>query len=105
MVSATMQRYLTLQKHYITLSAPFIFLVVCQMSLAFITLLFAGRIDEQALAGAGLGNTFYNVFQFSIMFGYSSVMDTYGPQVYGSTEKKHLGTVLIKVLLQFGWLF
>ena len=83
-----------------TLAAPICFLVFCQMSLAFITLLFAGKIDNHTLAGAGLGNTFYNVFQFSVMYGYSSIMDTYGPQVYGTKDKNLLGTVLAKALLQ-----
>ena len=101
MKSSTMRRYLDLEKQFVALAAPMCFVVVVQLGLAMVTVMFAGMIDEDTLAGVGLANTVYNVFQFSLMYGYSSVIDTYGPQVFGSLkERNHLGTVLIKVLLQ-----
>ena len=49
--------------------------------MAFVTLIFAGQIGEAHLAGVGLANTLYNIVVTSVSTGYSSVFDTYGPQV------------------------
>ena len=49
---------------------------------AFITLIFAGQHGQAMLAGVGLGNTMYNVLLWSILWGFTSAMDTFGPQVH-----------------------
>ena len=101
MAPSTIRKYIHLEKEFVTLAAPMCCIICIQVCLALVTIINAGMIDEDTLAGVGLANTVYNVFQFSMMYGYSSVMDTYGPQVFGSiTERQHLGTVLIKVWLQ-----
>jgi len=100
MVSSKIKKYLALQKDFVTLAAPMCCIVLVQVGLGTVTLVYAGMINKDMQSGVGLANTVYNVFQNAIMFGYSSVMDTYGPQVFGSlNERQHLGTVLIKVLL------
>ena len=68
--------------------------------MAFITLVFAGQMNQAHLAGVGLANTLFNVAVTSVSSGYSSIFETYGPQVHGRSERKsELGTVLFKCLL------
>ena len=84
------------------LSMSYLSIVVTSVSLAFVTVLFAGNINQAHLDGVGLANTLFNVVVMSVSSGYSSVFDTYGPQVYGSSEPGELVTVLVKCLLQGG---
>ena len=63
-------------------------------------MLFAGKMNQAHLNGLGLATTLYNVVVTAISCGYSSVFDTYGPQVYGSENPGELGTVLQACLLQ-----
>ncbi|KAL5263223.1 hypothetical protein ACHWQZ_G008565 [Mnemiopsis leidyi] len=87
---------------FIKLSMSYLSIIVTSVSLAFVTVLFAGNINQAHLDGVGLANTIFNVVVMSVSSGYSSVFDTYGPQVYGSSEPGELATVLVKCLLQGG---
>ena len=89
------------QKEFMMLGIPTWLLAIIQVGLAFITLVFAGHMGQAMLAGVGLGNTMYNVLLWSVLWGFSSAMDTFGPQVYAcSVKKDHLGTVTLKILVQ-----
>lgn len=87
---------------FVKLGVSFLSINLTGVLMAFTTLLFAGQIDKAHLDGVGLANSLYGAFILSLSSGYSSVFDTYGPQVYGSGEKAELGTVLVKCLLQGG---
>ena len=100
--STKVQEYLSKEWEFVKLSASFLSIVVTAVMLPFITILFAGKINQAHLDGVGLANTIYNVVVMSASFGYSSVFDTYGPQVYASDDSSELGTVLVKCLLQGG---
>ena len=65
-----------------------------------ITILFAGSISQAHLDGVGLADTLFSLMLISTSNGYSTVFDTYGPQVYGSPQRNELGTVMVKCLLQ-----
>ena len=73
-------------------------------SLALITILFAGNISKAHLEGVGLANTFHAIVVLSLSQGYAMVFDTFGSQVYGSSDPGQLTTCLIKCLLQGGML-
>ena len=72
--------------------------------LAFITILFAGNINKAHLEGVGLASTLYAIVVLSLSQGYAMVFDTFGSQVYGSSDPGQLTTCLIKCLLQGGML-
>ena len=97
-----MRQVLAKEWEFTKLSISFLSIIVTGVMMAFITLLFAGHIDKAHLDGVGLANTLYGVFVLAVSSGYSSVFDTYGPQVHGSAESSELGTVLVKCLLQGG---
>ena len=79
-------------------------LAIIQVGLAFITLIFAGTMGQDMLAGVGLGNTMYNVLLWSVLWGFTSALDTFGPQVYACSDNKgQLGTVTLKIMLQVGF--
>ena len=89
------------QKEFLMFGIPTWLLATIQVGLAFITLIFAGHLGPAMLAGVGLGNTMYNVLLWSVLWGFTSSLDTFGPQVYASSDKKHqLGTVAMKIGLQ-----
>ena len=89
------------QKEFMMYGIPTWLLAIIQVGLAFITLIFAGHLGPAMLAGVGLGNTMYNVLLWSVLWGFTSVMDTFGPQVFACSDKKyHLGTVALKIGLQ-----
>lgn len=89
------------QKLFLMYGIPTWLLALIQVGLAFITLIFAGHLGPAMLAGVGLGNTMYNVLLWSVLWGFTSALDTFGPQVYASSDKKfHLGTVALKIGLQ-----
>ena len=100
--STKVQEYLSKEWEFVKLSALFFTIVVTSVMMPFITVIFAGNINQAHLDGVGLANTIYNVVALSVSSGYSSVFDTYGPQVHGSAESSELGTVLVKCLLQGG---
>ena len=80
--------------------ASFLPISGCKLLTAFVTILFAGTLSQAHLDGVGLANTLLNVVVLSLSLGYTSVFDTYGPQVYGSQEPRELVTVMVKCLLQ-----
>ena len=89
------------QRELLMYGIPTWLLATIQVGLAFITLIFAGHLGPAMLAGVGLGNTMYNVLLWSVLWGFTSALDTFGPQVYASSDKKHhLGTVTLKIGLQ-----
>ena len=89
------------QKEFLLYGIPTWLLALIQVGLAFITLIFAGHLGPAMLAGVGLGNTMYNVLLWSVLWGFTSALDTFGPQVYSSPDKKfQLGTVTLKIGLQ-----
>ncbi|KAL5258948.1 hypothetical protein ACHWQZ_G009427 [Mnemiopsis leidyi] len=88
------------QWSFLKLSASFFSIAVVAMLVDLITILFAGSISQAHLDGVGLADTLFSLMMISTSNGYSTVFDTYGPQVYGSTERNEIGTVLVKCLLQ-----
>ena len=82
------------------LSLSFLSIAVIDVLMPLMTVIFAGSISQAHLDGVGLATTLFSVLLSATSSGYSSVFDTYGPQVYGSTERGELGTVLMKCLLQ-----
>ncbi|KAL5272139.1 hypothetical protein ACHWQZ_G000379 [Mnemiopsis leidyi] len=100
--SDQLRSLLSKQMEIFRLSLSFIFIIGIYILMSFVTLLFAGQIGQSHLAGVGLANTLYNIIVTSVSTGYSSVFDTYGPQVYGTgtSNQGELGTVLLKCLLQ-----
>jgi Na+-driven multidrug efflux pump len=91
---------LSKQWEFMKLSASFLSIAIIEVLMPLITVLFAGTISQAHLDGVGLATTMFNLLVQSMCAGYSSVFDTYGPQVYGSSERSELGTVLLKCLLQ-----
>ena len=100
MFKFNLRSFLTKEWKFLRLSASFIFITGAYSLMAFITLVFAGHMNQAHLAGVGLTNTLFNVAVTSVSSGYSSIFDTYGPQVHGSEKKSELGTLLFKCLLQ-----
>ena len=88
------------QWEFMKLSASFLSIAVIAVLMPLMSVIFAGNIDQAHLDGVGLATTMFNVVVTSMSTGYSSVFDTYGPQVYGSSQRSELGTVLLKCLLQ-----
>ena len=89
------------QIEFLKYGIPAWLLAVIQVGLAFTTLIFAGHESPETLAGVGLGNTMYNVLLWSILWGFTSSFDTFGPQVYSVLEKRsQLGSVALKITLQ-----
>ena len=66
---------------FLKLFFPVLFLYMVSLGTTFATVLFAGRIDKNHLDGIGLANTIFNVVVTSLVAGYTTVFDTYGPQV------------------------
>ena len=79
---------------------PVLFLALLNSGGAFITTLYAGRVGKDHLDGIGLSNTMWSTVVFSFTIGYSTVFDTYGPQVFGSKQKEELSTVVLKCTAQ-----
>ena len=73
---------------------------IAKVSLSFMTIFFAGTLGQAYLDGVGLACTLYRIIATSMAVGYSFVFETYGPQVYGSSQSGELTTVLMKCLLQ-----
>ena len=67
----------------VQLSVSFTVIIGIYVMMAFVTLVFAGQISEAHLTGVGLAITLNNLVIASVSTGYSSVFDTYGPQVLG----------------------
>ena len=86
---------------FVRLAVSFVLINCTENLMAFITIMFAGHLGPAHLAGVGLANTLFNLVVVPISAGFSSVFDTYGPQVHGS--KGELGTLFLKCLFQ-GWL-
>ena len=76
--------FLKKQLRFTQLGMSVIFLSVTTISMPFITMLFAGQLGQSHLDGVGLSNTMYNIVVTSVWFGYSTVFDTYAPQVISS---------------------
>ena len=76
-----LQEFLQKQWKFVTLGISVIFLSVTEMTMLFVTVLFAGKLGQIHLNGVGLANTIYGVCVAALTFGYSTVFDTYGPQV------------------------
>ena len=72
--------------------------------MGFISVIFAGTISQAHLDGVGLATTLYNIVSYSFSRGYTYTFETFGPQVYGSSEPGELTTCLMKCLLQGGML-
>ena len=89
---------------FLKLSASFLTITLSRVSLSLVTTVFAGNISKAHLDGVGLATTLFNVVVTSFSSGYSSVFDTYGPQVYASSDPGELVTVLMRCLLQGGML-
>ena len=85
---------------FIKMVASFLPISGCKLFTAFVTILFAGTLSQAHLDGVGLANTLLNVVVLSLSLGYTSVFDTYGPQVNASQGPRELVTVLVKCLLQ-----
>ena len=94
------KEFLSKEWEFINMIASFCPIVSCKLLTAFVTIFFAGTLSQAHLDGVGLANTLLNVVVLSLSLGYTSVFDTYGPQVYGSQEPRELVTVLVKCLLQ-----
>ena len=74
--------------------------IISRCCLAFITVLFAGNINKAHLSGVGLAQSINTIVVMSLSQGYSYVFETYGPQVFGSSESREVTNVLMKSLLQ-----
>ena len=85
---------------YLKLAVSFFSIAAVSMVVDLITILFAGSISQAHLDGVGLADTLFSLMLISTSNGYSTVFDTYGPQVYGSPKRNELGTVMVKCLLQ-----
>ena len=77
-----LQSLLLKQWNFTKLGVSVMFLSVTTVAMPFVTMLFAGLISQSHLVGVGLSNTIFNIFMVSVWFGYSTVFDTYGPQVF-----------------------
>ena len=85
---------------FIKMVGSFLPISGCKLITAFVTIFFAGKLSQAHLDGVGLANNLFNVVVLSLSLGYTTVSDTYGPQVYGSSEHWGIVTVLVKCLLQ-----
>ena len=79
--SSRFHEYLQKQWNFVTLGASVVFLSATQMTILLVTMVFAGKLSQAHLDGIGLANTIYGLCVAAICFGYSTVFDTYGPQV------------------------
>ncbi|CAF0896963.1 unnamed protein product [Brachionus calyciflorus] len=80
-------------------SVPLILTNFSQTFLPIISLFFCGHIGPNELAAVTLANTFINIGSFSSLVGLSSACDTLFPQLFGSVDRKKVGSVLQKGLL------
>ena len=80
-ISPNLKKYISEEWEFTKLAASYFSIVLTACILPFVTVLFAGNINQAHLDGVGLANTIYNVVVMSVSQGYSSVFDTYGPQV------------------------
>jgi len=100
-LSSPMKAILRKEQEFLVYGIPTWLIATIQVGLAFITLIFAGKLGQEMLAGVGLGNTMYNVLLWSVLWGFTSALDTFGPQVFACAERKEeLGTVTLKIALQ-----
>ena len=74
--------------------------IISRCALACMTVLFAGNINKAHLSGVGLAQSINTIVVMSLSQGYSYVFETYGPQVFGSSESREVTNVLMKSLLQ-----
>ena len=74
--------------------------IISRCALTFFTVLFAGNINKAHLSGVGLAQSINSIVVMSLSQGYSYVFETYGPQVFGSSESREVTNVLLKCLLQ-----
>eukprot|EP00164_Ancoracysta_twista_P002635 GFYU01003507.1.p1 GENE.GFYU01003507.1~~GFYU01003507.1.p1 ORF type:complete len:545 (-),score=160.83 GFYU01003507.1:43-1677(-) len=72
---------------------------VFQLTLSMISLAFVGRLGDNQMAGAALGNTFSNVTGFSILVGLSSGVETLAAQNFGAKRYKQVGVVVQRGLV------
>ena len=73
--------------HFLQQWTPFLISVATTIALPSVNLVFAGQLgSSEALAGVGLGNSFFNVLLVAVMVGYCSVFDTWGSQVGHSSD-------------------
>ena len=89
---------------FIKLTMSYLTTVLYRTFMGFISIMFAGTISQVHLDGVGLANTLYNIVSYSFSRGYTFTFETFGPQVYGSSEPGELTTCLMKCLLQGGML-
>ena len=80
--------------------ASYLSTIISRCCLTFITVLFAGNINKAHLSGVGLAQSINTIVVMSLSQGYSYVFETYGPQVFGSSESREVTDVLMKSLLQ-----
>ena len=99
-VDTSWKRYFRVQKEFFVVFTPFLYLQGIECISYVFTTYFAGLIDETHLAGVGLGCTVSNFLMVSAMYGYSSVYETFGPPIYSSPNRKNLGVLLMRCVIQ-----
>ena len=67
-----------------------------------VSIIFAGTISQAHLNGVGLATTLFTLVAYPFSRGYAYTFETFGPQVYGSSNPGELTTCLMKCLLQGG---
>ena len=94
--------FIATQKTFFGYFLPFLYLLATECISYVVTPFYASKIDDHGihLVGIALGFTIYNLVIVSTMFGYASIFETYGPQIYGAGKGGGLGTLLIRCLLQ-----
>ena len=85
---------------FIKLTLSYLTTVLYRAFVGFISVVFAGTINQAHLDGVGLATTLYNIVSYSFSRGYTYTFETFGPQVYGSSDPGELTTCLMKCLLQ-----
>ncbi|KAL5250343.1 hypothetical protein ACHWQZ_G016173 [Mnemiopsis leidyi] len=90
--------------NFLKMSVSYFSVIGSRKFLPFITTVFAGNISKAHLEGVGLANTLISVLVLALSQGYVRVIQTFGAQVYESSEPGKLTSCLIKCLLQGGML-
>uniref|UniRef100_A0A7S1EUB0 Multidrug and toxic compound extrusion protein n=1 Tax=Timspurckia oligopyrenoides TaxID=708627 RepID=A0A7S1EUB0_9RHOD len=98
----------------IVLGTPVLIASISQGSLMLVSMIYAGRMDTDSLAGIALGCSIVNISGISVHMGLATALDTLCSQAYGAGNYPMLGIwlqrgvflgTIISFLIAFVWYF
>ena len=87
---------------FIKLTSSYLTTILYRAFVGLVSIIFAGTISQAHLNGVGLTTTLFTLVAYPFSRGYAYTFETFGPQVYGSSNPGELTTCLMKCLLQGG---